>query len=45
MLINRRSLWKTIFDGIENDDIKELYQPDNDQFIDSYKVVDDPNKK
>ena len=40
---SRRSLWKTIFDGIMNDEITELYQPDNDQFIDSYKVVDDPN--
>ncbi len=37
---SRKSLWKTIFDGITNGYIKELYQDDNDQFLPEYKIID-----
>ena len=37
---SRKSLWKTIFDGIKSGKIKELYQDNNDKFLPELKIVD-----
>jgi gliding motility associated protien GldN len=36
---SRKSLWKTIYDGIKSGKITELYEADNDKFIPNLKIV------
>ena len=42
---SRKSLWKTIYDGIKSGKITELYEADNDKFLPNLKVIDKPETK